>query len=103
MYTQIWKKYLPIIKILLKKSLAESQVLPLNRIDFERAGSARKTSSKFKIDFTNGKVSNIISGSALASQLAQEMLEDDSIKQILQEHDFQIVFNTHYELLIKHV
>ena len=39
MYTHIWKKYLPIIRILLKKSITESQVLDLNRIDFERASS----------------------------------------------------------------
>ena len=39
MYNHIWKKYLPIIKILLKKSVAEEQVLALNRVDFERAGT----------------------------------------------------------------
>ena len=42
MYTQIWSKYLPIIKILLKRSANGNQTLELNRIDFERAGTGRK-------------------------------------------------------------
>ena len=52
MYNHIWKKYLPIIKILLKKSISEDQILDLNRIDFERAGTGRKAGYKFKIEFT---------------------------------------------------
>ena len=42
MYNHIWKKYLPIIKILMKKSSGEDQVLDLNRVDFERAGPAER-------------------------------------------------------------
>ncbi len=71
MYNHIWKKYLPIIKILMKKSVTEEQVLNLNRVDFERAGTGRKAGYKFNIEFTDGKVGNVISGSPLAMHLAQ--------------------------------
>lgn len=103
MYNHIWKKYLPIIKILMKKSISEDQVLDLNRIDFERAGTGRKAGYKFKIEFADGKVSNVISGSTLAMHLAQVILEDDSTKQILAEHDFEVSLNTKFQLTIKHV
>ncbi|HZW69408.1 MAG TPA: hypothetical protein VFF57_00985 [Hanamia sp.] len=101
MYTHIWKKYLPIIRILLKKSITESQVLDLNRIDFERAGTARKAGYKFKIEFTGGKVGNIISSSTLAMQLAQVMMEDAPTMDILNEHNFEIALNTKFQLAIK--
>ncbi|MGN6532731.1 MAG: hypothetical protein ACTHK0_13385 [Ginsengibacter sp.] len=101
MYNHIWKKYLPIIKILFKKSLTEDQVLNLNRIDFERAGTARKAGYKFKIEFIDGKVGNVISGSTLAMHLAQVILEDDSVKEILNEHNFQVNLNTRFQLIIK--
>jgi hypothetical protein len=101
MYTHIWKKYLPIIRILLKKSITESQVLNLNRIDFERAGTARKAGYKFKIEFIGGKVANIISSSALAMQLAQVMTEDAPTMEILNEHNFEIALNTKFQLTIK--
>lgn len=103
MYNHIWKKYLPIIKILMKKSISEDQVLDLNRIDFERAGTGRKAGYKFKIEFADGKVSNVISGSTLAMHLAQVILEEDSTKQILAEHDFEVSLNTKFQLTIKHV
>ncbi len=103
MYNHIWKKYLPIIKILLKKSISEDQVLDLNRIDFERAGTGRKAGYKFKIEFTDGKVGNVISGSALAMHLAQVVLEDDDAKLILTEHDFEVSLNTKFQLTIKNI
>jgi hypothetical protein len=104
MYNHIWKKYLPIIKILMKKSVSgEDQVLALNRIDFERAGTGRKAGYKFKIEFIDGKVGNVISGSTLAMHLAQVILEDDGSKQILAEHNFEVNLNTKFQLLIKNI
>ena len=94
---------MPIIKILLKKSLNEEQVLDLNRIDFERAGTARKAGYKFKIEFIDGKVGNVISGSTLAMHLAQVIMEEDSVKDILNQHNFQVNLNTRFQLIIKNL
>lgn len=103
MYTQIWSKYLPIIKILLKRTANGDQVLDLNRIDFERAGSGRKAGYKFNIEFNKGRVANIISGSALASDLAFVMLEDLNVKAILLENHFTVSLNTKFQLSLKRV
>ena len=103
MYNHIWKKYLPIIKILMKKSNAEDQVLALNRVDFERAGTGRKAGYKFVINFTEGKVGNVISGSPLAMHLAQVILEDEGAKQILNENNYDVSLNTKFQLTIKHI
>jgi hypothetical protein len=103
MYNHIWKKYLPIIKILMKKSNTEDQVLTLNRVDFERAGTGRKAGYKFLISFTDGKVGNVISGSPLAMHLAQVILEDDAAKQILNENNYDVSLNTKFQLTIKHI
>jgi len=103
MYTQIWNKYLPIIKILLKRTANGDQVLDLNRIDFERAGSGRKAGYKFTIEFNKGRVANIISGSALASDLALVMLEDANVKTILLENHFTVSLNTKFQLSLKRV
>ena len=94
---------MPIIRILMKKSVSEEQVLDLNRIDFERAGTGRKAGYKFKIDFTDGKVGNVISGSPLAMHLAQVILEDDAAREILNEHNFEVSLNTKFQLTVKNV
>ncbi|MEO6836756.1 MAG: hypothetical protein ABI185_00105 [Ginsengibacter sp.] len=87
----------------MKKSVLEEQVLALNRIDFERAGTGRKAGYKFKIDFFDGKVSNVISGSALAMHLAQVIMEDDNAREILIEHNFEVSLNTKFQLTIKNI
>ncbi len=101
MYTHIWNKYLPIIKILLKRSATADQTLSLNRIDFERAGSGRKAGYKFNIDFSNGKVSNVISGSPLASDLAAVLLQDEMARNLFRENEYQVSLNTKFQLSIK--
>ncbi|HUZ59749.1 MAG TPA: hypothetical protein VMU83_13320 [Hanamia sp.] len=103
MYNHIWKKYLPIIRILMKKSISEQQVLDLNRIDFERAGTGRKAGYKFKIEFIDGKVGNVISGSMLAMHLAQVVMEDEVARQIITENNFEVSLNTKFQLTIKNI
>ena len=101
MYNHIWKKYLPFINIQLKRSAKGDQVMNLNRVDFERAGTGRKAGYKFMIQLTEGRVSNVISGSALAMNLAAVMLEDENTKKILKQSQYEISLNTKFQLLTK--
>jgi hypothetical protein len=98
LYVHVWGKYLPIIRILMKKSFAGDQTLDLNRIDFEKAGSGRKAGYKFTIELVNGRVSNIISGSPLASDLASVLLNDPASKAILATSKMSISLNTKFQL-----
>jgi hypothetical protein len=99
MYNHIWKKYLPFINIQLKRSAGGDQVLNLNRIDFERAGTGRKAGYKFTIEFIDARVSNVISNSPLASNLAAVMLENDVTKEILRSNHYTISLNTKFQLI----
>src|SRR5258706_14186036 len=103
MYNHIWKKYLPFINIQLKRSAGGEQVIDLNRVDFVRAGTGRKAGYKFTIEFTEGRVSNVISSSALASNLAAVMLESEATKQILRKSNYTISLNTKFQLITKNL
>lgn len=103
MYTYIWNKYLPVIRILLKKSAHGDQLLSLNREDFEKVGSGRKAGYKFTIDFLQGRVNNVISGSDLASQLAAVMLEDDATVAVLKGGHYRVLLNTKFQITVKTV
>ncbi|HEV8079255.1 MAG TPA: hypothetical protein VGP43_00980, partial [Chitinophagaceae bacterium] len=87
----------------LKKSATEDQVLILNRVDFERAGTGRKAGYKFTIQLTNGRVSNVISGSPLAMNLASVLLEDDNTKKIIKDKIYEISLNTRFQLTTKNI
>ena len=101
MYNHIWKKYLPFINIQLKRSAHGEQVMNLNRVDFERAGTGRKAGYKFMIQFTEGRVTNVISGSPLAMNLAAVMLEEETTKKILKLGQYEVSLNTKFQLLTK--
>jgi hypothetical protein len=103
MYTQIWNKYLPIIKILLKRSVASDQLLNLNITDFERAGVARKSGYKFNIHFVNGRVDNIINTSPLAKDLAAVMLQDPTVVELMKHNDYHLNMTAKFVIGIKHI
>jgi len=73
----------------------------MNRIDFERAGSGRKAGYKFNIKINNGRVTNVISGSALALDLAEVLLQDEAAKQIISRSDYSLSFNPRFQLIIE--
>ncbi len=103
MYTNVWNKYLPIIRILLKKSANADQNLDLNLSDFERAGIARKSGYKFNIVFSKGRVDNVIIASPLASNLASVLLSDPVIKELFMNNDYHVNMNTKFQLTMKRI
>ena len=103
MYTNVWAKYLPIIRIVLKRSLAAEQILSLNAPDFERAGLSRKSGYKFLLKFKQGRIDNVIVDLPLASSLASTLLQDKVIKELFSTNEFHISLNPKFELTIKHM
>ena len=101
MYVHVWNKYLPIIKILMKKStVTGTQTFDMNRIDFEKAGSGRKAGYKFSIEFRRGKVANVISSSQLATDLASVLTSDPAMKLILSTMDVTVTLNPKFQLIL---
>jgi len=101
MYTHIWLKYLPIIRILLKKSTAGDQNLDLNRIDFERAGIGRKAGYKFSASFVNGRPDLIFTENELVQSFIASLQEDEAIRQHLSQNNYTFSFGSNYQLRIK--
>ena len=103
MYTNVWSKYLPIIRIVMKRSLAAEQMLALNAPDFERAGMKRKSGYKFSFNLKEGKLKNVIIDLPLASSLASVLLEDKAIGELIRTNEIHISLSPKYELTIRHV
>lgn len=103
MYTTVWAKYLPIIRIVLKRSLAAEQMLSLNAADFQNAGLSKKTGHKFLLRFREGKVDNVVIDLPLASSLATTLLADEKSRELFAANEFHISLNAKFELSIKHI
>lgn len=103
MHHLFWNKYLPVIRILLKKAIQEEQVLQLNVTDFEKAGLARKAGYKFSLKLKHGRVDNVVVNSPLAQALASMLQQEESTREIIADREYHLSLNTKSQLSIKHV
>jgi hypothetical protein len=100
-YLTTWRKYIPVIRLHLKKSLTEDQSFKLNITDFESAGDRGKSGYTFSLVMDNGKVTNNISGSAVARDLYEALRTDETIKAMLQDKNIKISVGKTFVLSIK--
>ncbi|MGZ3889384.1 MAG: hypothetical protein ACXVI9_02680 [Mucilaginibacter sp.] len=100
-YLQTWKKYVPVIRLYLKKSMTEDQQFKLNITDFESAGDRGKSGYTFNLQMENGKPTNNISGSAVARDLYELLKADELIKAFLQDKSVKISVGKSFMLTIK--
>jgi hypothetical protein len=100
-YLATWKKYLPVIRLHLKRSLTGEQSFKLNITDFESAGDRGKSGYTFNVAIENGKVTNNISGSAVARDLFEMLKTDETTKAFFQEKNVKISVGKSFLFTIK--
>lgn len=102
MFSQTWKKYLPVIAILLKRAATGPQTLSMNNTDFERAAAGRKIKYSFThLYLTNGRINTEVKHSALAKELSVLLQEDDTIKKLLMGQSLEFSMSNDFVLTIK--
>jgi hypothetical protein len=102
MFSQVWKKYLPVITILMKRSVNGEQTLSMNPSDFQRAAGGRKIKFSFaNMQLTNGRINNTVKHQPLAREFATILQEDEIIRKFLQQKHFEFSMNNICQLCIK--
>src|SRR5436309_10233630 len=101
MYTNAWNKYLPVLKILVKRALQTEQKFQLNLTDFEKLGPNRKAAFKFSLRLKNGKIITIPSAQTVMSKdLATVLLSDPVMHEWLKQNEIEISLNSKFILTI---
>ena len=103
MQSEVWNKYLPVIRIVLKMSLVSEQTLALNSSDFLLAGFTKKLGYHFTIKINKGKIDNVIIDHPLAASLATSLKSDKQLKTFFEDKEFHLTLNPKYVLTIKYV
>jgi hypothetical protein len=101
MFTQAWKKYLPVIYILLKRSVSDEQTLHMNRSDFERAAGGRKIKFNFSVTLNKGKLEINSSAPPLVKDLVTLLSEDLTTRPLVRKQNFEFVMSSNFQLLIR--
>jgi hypothetical protein len=102
MFTQTWKKYLPVILILMKRATQEGQVLKVNQTDFERAAGGRKIKFSFSnVELKKARLNSHAKHSPFAKEFATVMQEDEIMRAYLLQRWFEFSMSTDFQLTIK--
>src|SRR4029450_1500624 len=103
MFIQTWNKYLPVIKILLKRTVNAAQTLDMNKSDFQRAAGSKKVKFTFSILLVKGRVSGLDKAPPLANDIAAALQEGDTTNSFVRENEVEISMNSDLQLLIKNI
>lgn len=102
MFTFTWKKYLPVIHILLKKVSRETQTLQMNETDFRRAAGGRKIKFSFAaMQMKNGKIVSSSTHAPVAKELGALLQESDITRYMIRDLHVEFSLDNSFLLTIK--
>ena len=102
MFIHTWKKYLPIIIFLMKRSAKGEQVLDMNFTDFERASGGKKMKFSFSnLVLNNGRSDLEQKNSPLASDLVLVLQENKESASMMNFKQYEFAMNTDFQLTIR--
>jgi hypothetical protein len=102
MFTQTWKKYLPVILLLMKRSANGEQFLNLNFTDFQRAAGGKKIKFTFyDLHLTNGRINYQVKHTVVAKDLSLLLQENELARPLIRDHSFEFSLNSDFRLSIK--
>ncbi len=102
MFLQTWKKYLPVIILLMKRSDKGEQVLDMNSTDFQRATAGKKIKLSFSsLQIKNGRLGYETKHNALASDLSLALQENPQSEALLRNKQYEFSMNSSFQLTIR--
>lgn len=102
MFKPTWRKYLPVITILLKRSTDSEQILNMNHTDFERAVAGRKTKFSFsQLQLNAGRLNSEVKHNPIAKELAELLQEDSLTMRIIAGKRYEFEMNNEFQLFIR--
>jgi hypothetical protein len=101
MFLQTWNRYLPVIKILLKRSVNAEQTLDMNSSDFQRASGGKKVKYTFSIQLIKGRGQAGENFPPIAKDLVSVLQQDNTTNKFIQQRELEFTMNSSFQLYIK--
>ncbi|MFI5132034.1 MAG: hypothetical protein ACHQFX_18655 [Chitinophagales bacterium] len=103
MFVPTWNKYLPVLKIIMKRSVNSEQTLTMNASDFQRAAGGRKIKFGFSIVLHKGRLHTVDNPPAIAREFVTVLQQDQTINPLIRQYDFEFSLNNSFQLVIKNI
>ena len=86
----LWTKYLPAIRILLKKAVHEEQQFTLNKIELQSVDNRKNVNFSFNLEISNGKVESGIGVSPMGKDLFNVLNGDLLVRKFMLDKEIMI-------------
>lgn len=87
-FLALWTKYLPAIRIMLKKALNEEQQITLSKMELQSVDNRKNVNFSFDLEISNGKVENSMGVPPMGKDLFSVLNGDPLVRNFM--HDKKI-------------
>jgi hypothetical protein len=89
-FLALWTKYLPVIRILLKKAVNEEQQIPVGKMELQSIDNRKNASFSFNMEIINGKVENSIGVQPMGKDLFSVLNSDSVVRTFMLDKNINI-------------
>ena len=89
-FLSLWTKYLPAIRILLKKAVNEEQQFTLSKIELQAVDNRKNVNFSFNLEISNGKVESGIGVAPMGKDLFNVLNGDLLVRQFMLDKKIMI-------------
>lgn len=86
----LWTKYLPAIRILLKKAVNEEQQFTLSKIELQAVDNRKNVNFSFNLEISNGKVESGLGISPMGKDLFNVLNSDQLVRKFMLDKKIMI-------------
>src|ERR1700743_3337728 len=89
-YLALWTKYLPAIRILLKKAVNEEQRITLSKMELQSVDNRKNVNYSFDLEILNGKIENSMAVPAIGKDLFAVLKDDQLMRSFMPDKKIMI-------------
>src|SRR5580765_6454570 len=89
-FLTLWTKYLPVIRILLKKSVNGEQQVSLGKMELKSVDNRKNANYSFNLEISKGKVENRIGSAAIGKDLFTILTNDSMVNDFMRDKTISI-------------
>jgi hypothetical protein len=89
-FLALWTKYLPVIRILLKKSVTEAQQLSVGKMELQTLDNRKNANHSFNIEIVKGKIENGIGAAPIGKDLYSVLSQDSIVSKFMNDKNIVI-------------
>jgi hypothetical protein len=84
-FLALWTKYLPAIRILLKRAVNEKQQITLSKMELQSIDNRKNVNFSFDLEISNGKIENSMAVHAMGKDLFNVLNGDLTVRKFMHE------------------